>query len=141
LPPLPPAGEGWGEGVSTAKNPIFTTFLIPTIIICMKTKARKLRKHCTDTEAHLWYHLRNRHFSGQKFKRQYIIGPYIVDFICLEKMLIIELDGGQHASLLEYDEERNSYLKKKEYTVLRFWNDSVFLETDAVLQAILDALE
>ncbi len=93
----------------------------------------------TDAEHLLWYRLRNRQFEKFKFRRQYIIAPYIVDFICLSKRLIIEVDGGQHCDSA-YDVTRTRFLKDKGYKVIRFWNHDVLLEIESVLDAILIAL-
>ncbi len=106
----------------------------------MQTRARALRKNSTDVENHLWYFLRSRNFNGYKFRRQYVIEPYIVDFICIRKKLIIELDGGQHEQAMNYDERRTRFLKARGYTILRFWNNEVLTETEGVLEVILDAL-
>ena len=105
-----------------------------------KKKSRRLRKNATDVERHLWYELRNRQFAKFKFRRQYVIEPYIVDFICLSEKLIIELDGGQHYDQLEYDRLRTLFLQSKGYKVLRFWNDTVLKEKEAVLEVIFKAL-
>ena len=88
----------------------------------------------------LWSHLRNRQISGFKFRRQFPIGPYIVDFVCLSNNLIIELNGGQHTETVENDEARTNFLNKKGFRVIRFWNNEVFEETEAVLQKIYDVL-
>jgi len=104
---------------------------------------QKLRQNMTDAERSLWYFLRAKRLNGHKFRRQHLIYPFIVDFICLDKKLIVELDGGQHAELEHdcYDAQRSVFLKLKGYRVLRFWNDAVFRETEAVLSKILWALE
>ncbi len=106
----------------------------------IKQFARVLRKNQTDAESRLWRQLRNRHLAGYKFRRQYPIGSYIADFVCLERHLIIEIDGGQHSELREHDEQRTQFLEKSGFRVLRFWNNDVLKNTDAVLNAILDAL-
>jgi len=103
----------------------------------MKHLAKKLRKNMTDAERLLWQHLRNRRLGGYKFRRQRPIGPYIVDFICLEKEIVIEVDGGQ----LESDSKRSAYLKEKGYKVLRFWNNEVLQETESVLSVVLSSLD
>jgi very-short-patch-repair endonuclease len=79
------------------------------------TNARQLRRKATDAERLLWKHLRMRQLGAYKFRRQQPIGPYIVDFICFEQNLIIELDGGQHADQVQYDEARSVWLKERGY--------------------------
>jgi len=106
----------------------------------MRQLARSLRKRLTDAERLLWRHLRNRGLGGWKFRRQYPVGPYIVDFICPEKNVVIEVDGGQHAENEALDLERTSYLNKMGYRVFRFWNNQVLQETEAVLEAIFAIL-
>jgi very-short-patch-repair endonuclease len=101
-----------------------------------KQKSRALRNNMTDAERHLWYYLRRRHISGYKFRRQFPLGNYIVDFICLEKRLIIEVDGGQHAEQIQYDKSRDSWLNEQGFQLLRFWNSEVLGETEAVLAKI-----
>lgn len=102
----------------------------------MKRLARNLRKNQTDAEKLLWSRLRSRQLEGCKFRRQEVIEPYIVDFVCLEPKLIIELDGGQHAGQQVQDEQRSLFLQGLGYRVMRFWNHEVLRETDAVLEAI-----
>jgi len=75
-----------------------------------------------------------------KFRRQYPIAPYIVDFICVEKRLIVEIDGGQHVTMTELDNTRTEFLNARGYRVLRFWNNEVLQQLDAVLARILDSL-
>ena len=94
----------------------------------------------TDAERRLWRHLRNRELGGWKFKRQYPVGPYIVDFICVEKNLVIEVAGGQHAENEKQDNQRSAYLNHMGYRVFRFWNNEVLKETEAVLEAIFAIL-
>ena len=94
----------------------------------MQARARILRKKSTEAENYLWYFLRKRNFNGFKFRRQYVIGHYIVDFICIRKKLIIELDGGQHSQAICYDERRTTFLESKGYIVLRFWNNEIILK-------------
>jgi len=102
--------------------------------------AKRLRREMTDAESRLWYYLRGHRFPGLKFKRQKPIGPYIVDFICLEHFLVIELDGGQHLQN-ERDQRRDRALQGRGYRVLRFWNHDVLTKTQAVLEAIRLAIE
>ena len=98
--------------------------------------ARKLRKTTTLPEVKLWQYLRNRRFMGLKFRRQYPIGPYVADFVCLEQQLVIELDGGQHAGQLLYDNKRTEYLEYFGFRVLRFWNHDVFAQFEVVLEQL-----
>jgi adenine-specific DNA-methyltransferase len=102
--------------------------------------ARALRRQMTDAERLLWRHLRNRELGGWKFRRQYPVGPFIVDFICVEKNVVIEVDGGQHAENEALDLQRSAYLNRMGYRVLRFWNNEVLQETEAVLTAIFAIL-
>ncbi len=102
--------------------------------------AKKLRARMTDAERLLWKHLRNRQFMGIKFRRQQQIGPYIVDFVSLEKKLVIEIDGGQHLDCPE-DADRDSFIKNLGFIVLRFWNNEVLQNTAGVLEAIKQAIE
>jgi very-short-patch-repair endonuclease len=105
-----------------------------------KTKqARDLRQNEQEAEHRLWGHLRNRLLNGHKFTRQMPLGPYIADFLCREKMLIIELDGSQHATL-QSDVARTHWLNDQGYSVLRFWNHEVLQECRAVLDTILAVL-
>jgi very-short-patch-repair endonuclease len=101
--------------------------------------ARKLRKYSTDTEQHLWRHLRDRQIEGFKFRRQQPVGRYIVDFVNLERKVVIELDGGQHA-LDPGDKIRDEWLRSEGYKVLRFWDNQIFSNLEGVLEAIRDAL-
>jgi very-short-patch-repair endonuclease len=102
--------------------------------------AKILRKQMTDAERLLWRHLRNRGLGGWKFRRQYPVGPFVVDFICVEKNIVIEVDGGQHAESEELDKQRSAYLNKMGFKVLRFWNNEVLQETEAVLNSIFAIL-
>ena len=104
--------------------------------------AKDLRKRSTDTERLLWKHLRAKQFEGLKFKRQQPVGKYIVDFICFEKKVIIELDGGQHLqpSEKQKDRERDAWLEAQGYRVLRFWDNEVMMNTRGVLEMIRKTL-
>jgi very-short-patch-repair endonuclease len=99
-----------------------------------------LRSNQTEVEERLWYHLRAHRFMGLKFKRQKPMGPYIVDFVCVERRLIIELDGGQHSEQTTYDEQRDAWLRNQGYTALRFWNNEVMQQLEGVLEKIRLAL-
>ena len=103
--------------------------------------ARRLRKNPTDAEQKLWRHLRLRQMGEHKFRRQQPLGPYIVDFICFEKRMIIELDGSQHAEHSNYDAERTAWLEKQGFRVLRFWNNDVLTNIASAKEAIWKELE
>jgi very-short-patch-repair endonuclease len=102
-------------------------------------QAKQLRTNMTDAERRLWYRLRAHRFGGFKFKRQVPIGPYVVDFSCLGRRVIVEVDGGQHADS-QSDITRDRYLERQGFRVLRFWNNDVLQNTDGVLEMILSTL-
>jgi len=104
--------------------------------------ARKLRHQPTDAERTLWARLRNRQLQGVRFRRQQPLGSYIVDFISLERKLIVEVDGGQHNERKGRQEniERTKWLQANGYRVLRFWNNDVLVNTEGVLERITLAL-
>jgi very-short-patch-repair endonuclease len=93
----------------------------------------------TDAERKLWQGLRGRQMDGFKFRRQLPLGPYIVDFVCLEARLVIEVDGGQHLGSAE-DKIREAWLASEGFRVLRFWNDEVLKTPKDVLERVWDAL-
>jgi very-short-patch-repair endonuclease len=95
-----------------------------------------MRREPTDAEAKLWRELRDRRLDGIKFRKQFLIGNYIADFVCLEAKLIIELDGGQHSES-RYDAARDAALTSMGFRVLRFWNDEVMKEMDAVCTTVI----
>ena len=103
-------------------------------------RAKSLRRNMTEAEYRMWRVVRGHRFSGFSFRRQVPIGPYIVDFVCHERRLIIELDGGQHAVSEVADAKRDRWLEEHGYRVLRFWNTDVFGNRDGVLLTILEAL-
>lgn len=103
--------------------------------------ARELRKSMTDAERKLWRGLRMRQMFGYKFRRQFMLGKYIADFVCLEARLIIEVDGGQHADEIYGDAERDEWLRSQGFRLLRYWNNQVLGELDAVLGDIARVLE
>ena len=105
------------------------------------TNARTLRSASTDAELALWRYLRARRMSDLKFRRQFPISGYVVDFVCLEKKLVVELDGGQHEENQVGDERRTAVLARSGFRVLRFWNDEVLKNIDAVLAEILRVAE
>jgi very-short-patch-repair endonuclease len=102
-------------------------------------RARELRSAQTDAEKRLWNRLRARQVNGYKFVRQEPIGQFVVDFVCRERRLIVEVDGGQHATDPR-DAMRDRWLIDHGYRVLRFWNNDVLSNTDGVLEAIASAL-
>jgi very-short-patch-repair endonuclease len=134
--PLPLAGEGLGERVSGAKAAEDKSERKARLL----KNAKTLRTHQTETEQRLWYHLRAHRFMDMKVKRQKPIGRYIVDFVCEEYRLIVEIDGGQHSDQVTYDENREAWLRSQGYTVLRFWNNDVMQNLEAVLEQIRCAL-
>jgi very-short-patch-repair endonuclease len=98
--------------------------------------AKRLRKKSTKAEALLWSRLRARQMDGIKFRRQQPIDDFIVDFVSFEKRIVIELDGGQHASNKHKDHERDTWLRNSRFKVLRFWNTEVFDNLEGVLEVI-----
>jgi very-short-patch-repair endonuclease len=104
-------------------------------------RAAKLRHTLTEAEVKLWQCLRMHQANGVHFRRQHPIGKYIVDFCAPRQKLIIELDGGQHADQLEYDEQRTKFLQSRGYRVVRFWNNDVLRNTQGVMSVILEMLE
>lgn len=105
-----------------------------------RTRAIELRKDPTPAERKLWSAIHNDQL-GVNFRGQHAIGSYIPDFVCIEKKLIIELDGSQHLEQEEYDQERTKYLESLGYRVIRFWNNEVTNNIDGVILAILHAME
>jgi len=104
-----------------------------------QAQAKQLRTRMTDAEQRLWYRLRAHRFDGLKFKRQMPIDPYVVDFVCFEHELIVEVDGGQHADN-KTDRHRDEWLCSQGFRVTRFWNDDVLRRTDIVLGEISNAV-
>jgi very-short-patch-repair endonuclease len=111
-------GQGGGEMSSTIQN------------------ARMLRKNMTDAEIKLWELIRKRQILGFKFRKQAPIGPYIADFVCFARKLVIEIDGGQHKDRKSYDVQRTTWLESQGYEVIRFWNNDVLKDSEAVLEVI-----
>jgi very-short-patch-repair endonuclease len=102
----------------------------------LKTIAKELRKRSTETERLLWKYLRLKQLGGLKFRRQQPVDNYIVDFVCFEKRIIIEIDGGQHSVEKQKDRARDNCLVKQGYKVLRFWNNEVLTNIEGVLEMI-----
>ena len=109
----------------------------------LKARRKELRKSGTDSERLFWKYLRNKQFYKIKFLRQYSVGPYIVDFYCPVARLAIELDGEQHAEDDQkiYDHERTNYLRDKDIKVIRFWNNDVIKNIEAVLEKIKNKIQ
>lgn len=99
-------------------------------------RARSLRKDMTDAERPVWFALRDRRFAGWKFRRQTPFDLYILDFVCLDAKLVIEIDGGQHDERAEYDARRTAHLERCGFKVLRFWNNEVLANLDGVLTVV-----
>ena len=100
-----------------------------------------LRRQQTEPERALWQQLRDRRLRGWKFRRQHRIGPHLVDFVCLQVRLIIELDGSQHAEQVEHDLARTRFLEQRGFRVLRYWNDAVFQRLNEILDEIANVLD
>ena len=107
----------------------------------MKERARELRKNSTIPERILWGMLRDRRLAGVKFRRQHCVGPYIVDFYCLSRRMVVELDGRSHDDRGDYDRGRQDYLESVAgLHVIRVGNDDVLADPESVILAILKAL-
>jgi adenine-specific DNA-methyltransferase len=102
--------------------------------------ARKLRRSSTDVERKLWHRIRDKQIEDFRFRRQRPIGKYIVDFVCLDAMLIIEVDGSQHAEAIAADVARTQFLESLGYRVVRFWNNEVIDNVEGVLERVREAL-
>jgi len=103
-------------------------------------RARALRRNMTDAERIFWRRVRDCRFRGLKFRRQVPVGSYFADFLCHERKIIIELDGGQHAEQAAYDEKRTRFLRKQGYRVIRFWDNDILKNMDGVLMELEHAL-
>jgi adenine-specific DNA-methyltransferase len=108
-----------------------------------RQRARDLRRRQTEHEQIIWRSLRNRRFADFKFRRQFPLGNYIVDFVCLERRLILELDGGQHGEpdQTRYDAARDAWLHSQGFKVLRFWNHQVMSEWEMIVDTLWDELQ
>jgi len=107
----------------------------------LRDHARRLRRDQTEAERRLWARLRDRQLGGAKFRRQHPIGRFITDFCCPEYGLVVELDGGQHATQMEADRRRSEFLSQQGYRVLRFWDNEVMEDIEAVLEQVAAALK
>jgi very-short-patch-repair endonuclease len=106
-----------------------------------RSNAQRMRHRPTDAEKKFWWRVRAKRLGGFKFKRQYPIGPYIADFVCLERRLIVELDGSQHSAQQEYDTARTAFLESKGFRVMRVCNYSVLTNADGVAEGVWAALK
>jgi very-short-patch-repair endonuclease len=104
-------------------------------------RAQELRNNATEAEQRLWGRLRRRRLGGFKFSRQMSVGPFVCDFLCRERGLVVELDGSQHAEQESRDTRRTAFLNRDGLKVVRFWNNDVFENLEGVLRAILAELE
>lgn len=100
-----------------------------------KSKSGALRATSTETERRLWARLRTRQLDGLKFRRQFPIGPYVADFVCWDRKLVIEVDGGQHGGTR--DNVRDAWLREQGFRVMRVWNNEVMENLDGVLETVL----
>ena len=105
----------------------------------LQTFARNMRAAPTDAESVIWRQLRAHRFARHKFKRQQPIGNYILDFVCFEAKVIVEVDGGQH-NRSSADKERDAWLESQGFIVLRFWNNDVMRNLEGVLMRILEVI-
>jgi adenine-specific DNA-methyltransferase len=129
----PPSLDGRGLGGGCKNNTDQKTLL---------EYAKEMRKEPTDSERKLWQILRNKQLEGHKFRRQKPLGNYILDFVCFEKKLIVEADGGQHAEEKNeiYDKKRTEFLENKGFRVLRFWNNEILKNPEGVVEIVMEAL-
>ncbi len=102
---------------------------------------RRMRTYPTDAERRLWDRLRRKRIAGARFRRQYPLGQYIVDFACLPARLIVEVDGGQHSDNTDADGVRIAWLESQGYAVIRFWNNDVLSKTDVVIERIEEIVQ
>ncbi len=107
----------------------------------IRLHARALRHNATEAEKLLWRRIRMWQLDGLKFRRQQPIGIYIVDFVCLEKRIVVEIDGGQHADQHDYDGQRDDWLREQGFIVLRFWNHEVLGSIDGVAEKIFETVK
>ena len=141
--PALPSREGVNSPLKEEKQrgPVYNT-ADPTLYEQLKEHAEAMRKNPTEAEYAMWEMLRGKNLDA-KFRRQHIIGDYIVDFVCLDKQLVVELDGGYHndPEQQKFDRERTGFLQSKGFSVLRFTNEEVIGNTDETLTIIRNALK
>jgi very-short-patch-repair endonuclease len=147
--PFPPRAcecggrTGWGvKNMTNLTHYKISKKLRSDHVIILK-RAKILRKNSTEAEQKLWYFLRRKQFSNVKFRRQFPVDCYIVDFISFEAKLIIEADGGDHnlPENIQYDKRRTVKLEKFGYKVLRFWNDEILNDIEIVLDMIQRSID
>ena len=144
-PSLSRRGRGAFDGTSLSPSPLAGEGGTRDEVVggrggdALLARARWMRANPTDAERRLWSMLRDKRMPVFKFKRQMVIAPYIVDFVCLERRLIIEADGSQHADN-KYDERRDAFLGRQQFEALRFWNSDVLGNAGGVFEAIYFAL-
>ncbi len=126
-----PLGEGEGEGAIARRSHLQEFGTTGGVAF-----ARELRSQSTDAERLLWSKLRSRQLNGWKYRRQVPMGRYTVDFLCEDARLIIELDGGQHADAVAYDDMRSRWLNENGYQVVRFWNNDVLNNIAGILESL-----
>ncbi len=132
-----PSGRGLGEGAHRIVSYVPLAKQEQAI-----DRAQAVARHeATEAEKSLWGVLRGRRFEGLKFRRQHSFGHYIADFICLEQKLVIEIDGGLHASAEHYDAKRTAYFESQGFRVLRFWNNEILGNLEGVVLAIRSQIE
>ncbi len=105
-----------------------------------RSQTRRLRHTLTDAEYQLWQLLRSRQLADIKFRRQAPLGPWVVDFVSFEQMLVVEADGSQHADSAR-DQTRDVDLRRRGFRILRFWNNDILGNADEVLEQIMDTIE
>ena len=111
---------------------------MPPVCRQISEHASQLRRHRTDAEEKFWQTVRNRQIDGFKFRFQHSLLPYIADFACLDAMLIVEIDGGQHSQ--EREAKRTAFLESEGFEILRFWNNDVLSNLDGVIQVVRETL-
>jgi len=105
------------------------------------SRARRLRRQSTDAETQFWSRVRDRQLNGAKFRRQWPIDLFVIDFVCLESKLIVEIDGGQHDQKKEIDDARTKSPEGFGYKVIRFWNNDVLGDIASVLEVVANELD
>jgi adenine-specific DNA-methyltransferase len=106
----------------------------------MTSRPQELRRSQTDAERLLWFELRDRRLAGWKFRRPHPIGPFVADFVSLERKLVVEIDGGQHAERVQDDRKRTALLEQLGFRVVRYWNNEVLGNVSGVLEDMLKHL-